>query len=505
MCGIAGIWGAADEVLVERLTNALAHRGPDGAGMHVQPRAVLGHRRLAIMDVIGGAQPLYGETRQRAIVANGEIYNFPLLRADLGKRHTFTTMSDTEAILHLFEERGVETPSVLKGMFAFAICDEDHLFLARDPIGIKPLYYGRGHDSDGAPIIAFASEMKPLADWVDELHEFPPGTYFDNRVGFVPYYQVPTTPPVERTAADHVALVRQGLEKAVASHLMSDVPLGAFLSGGLDSSVVAAIARQHVNELHTFSVGRAGSPDIEAARRVADHIGSIHHEYLMTPTEVVGRLPEILHALESFDQDLVRSAIPTYFCSRLAAAHVKVILTGEGADELFGGYAYHKALTDPAALHRELCRSVTTLHNINLQRVDRLTMVHGLEGRVPFLDTDFIALALSVPPELKIVTMPDGTLMEKWVLRRACEDLLPPDIVWRTKEQFDEGSGTIELLEEALGPLLGDGSVQAYRRTIQGRFRSAEEVLYHRMLCDGYARPELILGNVARWTEGRQS
>jgi asparagine synthase (glutamine-hydrolysing) len=505
MCGIAGVWGASDEGLVARLTDAIAHRGPDGAGIHVQTSGVLGHRRLAIMDPVGGAQPLYDETRQRAIVANGEIYNFPLLRADLGKRHTFTTMSDTEAILHLFEERGRQTPSALKGMFAFAICDEDHLFLARDPIGIKPLYYGRGHDPNGVPVTAFASEMKALADWVDELHEFPPGTFFDEKMGFVPYYRVPAAPPVERTVAGHIALVRSGIEEAVASHLMSDVPVGAFLSGGLDSSVIAAIARRHLTQLHTFSVGMAGSRDVEAARRVADHIGSIHHEYLMTPAEVIEKLPEIVHALESFDQDLVRSAIPTYFCSRLAAADVKVILTGEGADELFAGYDYHKDLTDPAVLHRELCRSVATLHNINLQRVDRLTMVHGLEGRVPFLDTDFISLALSVPPELKIVTMPNGRQMEKWVLRRACEDLLPADIVWRTKEQFDEGSGTIELLDEALGPLLGDRSIDAYRRTTPGRFRSAEEALYHRMLCEGYTRPEMVLANVARWIDDRHS
>jgi len=388
-------------------------------------------------------------------------------------------------------------------MFAFAICDEDRLFLARDPIGIKPLYYGRGTDASGAAVTAFASEMKALADWADELHEFPAGHYFDSRTGFVLYYEVPTAPPVERSVEDHVALVRKGLEAAVASHMMSDVPVGAFLSGGLDSSVIAALARRHVDELHTFSVGLAGSRDIEAARQVAAHLGSIHHEYLMTPSEVVEKLPEIVHALESFDQDLVRSAIPTYFCSRLAAEHVKVILTGEGADELFAGYAYHKDLGDPAVLHRELGRSVSTLHNINLQRVDRLTMLHSIEGRVPFLDTGFIALALSVPGELKLARTSDGRVVEKWVLRMACEDLLPPEIVWRTKEQFDEGSGTVDLLGGALDPLLGDIDLDRYRAATNEPVRSAEEALYHRMLCASYARPELILRNVARWTDDR--
>ena len=504
MCGIAGIWGTSDRELVERAMDGLHHRGPDGAGVHVQPNGVLGHRRLAIMDPDGGAQPLYSETRAMAIVANGEIYNFSVLRGDLTGRHTFTTTSDSEAILHLFEERGVDTPAALEGMFAFAICDDDHLFLARDPIGIKPLYYGRGVDSSGVPVTAFASEMKPLADWVDQLQEFPAGNYFDSRVGFVPYYRVPTAPPVHRSVADHVALVRKGLEDAVRSHMMSDVPVGAFLSGGLDSSVIAAIARKHVDELHTFSVGLAGSRDIEAARRVAAHIGSIHHEYLMTPAEVVEKLPEIIHALESFDQDLVRSAIPTYFCSRLAAEHVKVILTGEGADELFAGYAYHKSTSDPATLHQELCRSVSTLHNINLQRVDRLTMLHSIEGRVPFLDTGFIALALSVPTELKLRVMPDGRLVEKWVLRMACENLLPADIVWRSKEQFDEGSGTVDILAGALGPLLEEIDLDAYRAAANEPVRSAEEAMYHRILCDGYLRPDMILRNVARWNEDRQ-
>ncbi len=520
MCGIAGIWGSCDRALVERMMREIAHRGPDGSGIHVGSAGVIGHRRLAIMDPDGGAQPLYDESGDSAIVANGEIYNFPDLRASLVDRHTFVTTSDTEAVLHLFEERADATPLALDGMFAFAVADGGgitdagghagagsdslaRLFLARDPIGIKPLYYGRGLDGAGRPVLAFASELKALADWVDELEEFPAGTSFDSRSGFARYYEVPRGLPVERTPDEHARVIREGLEAAVVSHLMSDVPVGAFLSGGLDSSVLAALARPHVAELHTFSVGLPGSPDVMAARRVAAHIGSIHHEFLMTVDEVIEKLPEIVHALESFDQDLVRSAIPTYFCSRMAADHVKVILTGEGADELFAGYAYHKSIGDPAVLHRELRRSVAALHHINLQRVDRLTMVHGLEGRVPFLDTRFIELALSVPPELKMVAADDGGLVEKWILRKACEDLLPADIVWRTKEQFDEGSGTVQLLGDALAPLVDGFDLEGYRATCRQPVRSAEEAFYHQLLSAGYARPELILSNVARWTDDR--
>ena len=503
MCGIAGIWGADDPALVGRMTDALAHRGPDGAGIHRQPNGTLGHRRLAIMDPLGGAQPLYGERPDRAIVANGEIYNYPALRSELADRHVFRTGSDIEAVLHLYEERGEASAGALGGMFALAISDPDHVVLARDPIGIKPLYYGHGRAADGSPVLAFASEMRALDTWVDDLHEFPPGTWYDSRTGFERYYDVPDAAPVDRPVEDQIAVVRAGLEQAVTSHLMSDVPVGAFLSGGLDSSILAAIARPLVDELHTFAVGIAGSRDLVAARRVAAHIGSTHHEHVITAAEVIPALPDIVAALESFDQDLVRSAIPTYFCARLAAEHVKVILTGEGADELFAGYAYHADIGDPATLHRELIRSVGGLHNVNLQRVDRLTMRHGLEGRVPFLDTAFIELALTVPAELKLRREPDAQTVEKWVLRMATEDLLPVEIVWRPKEQFDEGSGTVDLLAEILAPLAA-GVDSAAETAIAGLpLRSREEAYYHRLLRASVSRPELILPNVGRWTEGR--
>lgn len=504
MCGIAGIWGEADQPLVQRLIEQMIHRGPDGSGMHLQSQqGVLGHRRLAIMDPIGGMQPIYNESRSASIVANGEIYNFPALRSLLSQRHHFATTSDSEAILHLFEEQNSDLFSQLEGMFAFAIQDQDRLFLARDPIGIKPLYYGTKLRQDGHSLFYFASEMKVLADAVDEIHEFPQGHFWDSQQGFVQYYAVPTAAPVERPLAEQIRIVRQSLEDAVASHLMSDVPVGAFLSGGLDSSVIAAMARKHVRQLHTFAVGVEGSNDLLAARRVAKHIDSIHHEYLFTPAEVVAKLPEIIHSLESFDQDLVRSAIPCYFCSRMAADYVKVILTGEGADELFAGYKYHKEIRDPEVLHKELCRTVTTLHNINLQRVDRLTMLHSIEGRVPFLDTKFIETALSIPAEHKIVTMPNGQRMEKWILRKACEDLLPPEIVWRTKEQFDEGSGTVDLLRDALGSLTGKLNPSTYRASVKEYLRSDEEALYHKLLVDSYSHPQVILPNVARWVANR--
>lgn len=503
MCGIAGVWGTVDEPTVRGMMAQLAHRGPDAAGLYRRgDGGVLGHRRLAIMDPSGGDQPIYNEEGSAAILANGEIYNFGEIRRSLEDRHHFRTRSDTEAVLHLFEEEGPATASRLDGMFAIAIADGRDLFLARDPIGIKPLYYGYDRSAGRKGPLFFASELKALAHLPLEVREFPPGSCYTTAQGFTRYFTLPDPQLVERPLEPLLVELRQVLENAVVKRLMSDVPVGCFLSGGLDSSIIAALARQHVEELHTFSVGIEGSRDIQAARRVAEHIGSIHHEHLFTVEEVLEKLPEIIYHLESFDQDLVRSAIPCYFCSRLASRHVKVILTGEGADELFAGYTYHKEIADPSALHRELRRSVTALHGINLQRVDRLTMAHGLEGRVPFLDVALIEYAFSIPSQLKLFRDTHGRLVEKWVLRKACEDLLPADIVWREKEQFDEGSGTVDLLARALGTAGGDPECERYRRDHPETWlRSAEEAVYHRVLCQVFESSPVVLNNVLRWTD----
>ncbi|MEZ4866703.1 MAG: asparagine synthase B [Caldilineaceae bacterium] len=512
MCGIAGILGDANqtevETMLESMIAKIKHRGPDGKGGHYDPGAhyAFGHCRLAIMDPQGGAQPLFSEDNSIVMVDNGEIYNFPALRANLQARHEFRTYSDSEAIVHLFEEQGAAAFAQLDGMFALALHAKDAFWLARDPIGIKPLYYGykqgqQANTTGAKSTIYFGSELKSLVDVADEVHEFPPGVYFDSRYGFTRYYEVPDRTPEPLAVADVARRVRTTLEAAVTKRLMSDVPVGAFLSGGLDSSLIAAIARQHVDQLHTFSVGIEGSPDIQAARVVAKHIDSIHHEYLYTVDDVRQHLPEIIYHLESFDQDLVRSAIPCYFCSRLAAKHVKVILTGEGADELFAGYRYYKEYRDAANLHRELRRSVTALHNINLQRVDRLTMCHGIEGRVPFLDTAMIDLAQSIEPALKLKRAPNGRQVEKWILRKACEDLLPAAIVWRDKAQFDEGSGTVDLLGPLLETMTAGMDAPSYMAAhAQDKLRSTEECFYHKLLAESFRHSRVVLDNVGRWS-----
>lgn len=495
MCGIAGIWGTADVPLVEKMMSLVKHRGPDADGMFVSKNGpgVLGHCRLSIMDPEGGNQPIFNESKNIAVIANGEIYNFPYLRPELAKRHELYTTSDSEAIVHLYEDHGVSMVEHLDGMYAFVVADGGNFYAARDPIGIKPLYLG---EKDGAWL--FASELKSFPSNCDFVQEFPPGAFFHSAQGFSTFYTVPEVESRQASVDDYIKKIRETLENAVVKRLMSDVPLGAFLSGGLDSSLIAALARKHMDQLHTFSVGIEGSRDLEAARLVSRHLDTIHHEYILTEQEVREKLPDIIYYLESFDQDLVRSAIPCYFTSRLAADYVKVILTGEGADELFGGYTYYKDISDAEFLHRELRRSVASLHNINLQRVDRMTMAHSIEGRVPFLDLAMIRLGQLIPPEMKIAGFPP---IEKWILRKAFEDLLPAEITWRIKEQFDEGSGTVDMLDGVLKDVMEKTEMENYRnRFSKALLRSAEECHYHRILMEIFEDPDIVFSNTGRWS-----
>jgi len=512
MCGIAGTWSTLSEdarsrgttsngAVVGAMLERLSHRGPDAHGsIAVQVldaegarpthRAHLGHRRLGIVDLHGGDQPLVHH--DAALVANGEIYNAPQLRAELASSRTFGTSSDNEVILHLLADRGTAAVEQLRGMYAFALSVNGELLLGRDPLGIKPLYVGR---HDGALI--FSSELGSLPSGTHEVSAIQPGTIWSSHTGEHRYWDVPDPEPIPGTLDEHATRVRASLDTSVTRRLMADVPVGAFLSGGLDSSAIVALLRRHVDELHTFSVGVEGSPDLAAARSVADHLDTIHHEYVLTPDEIVDELPRIVRALESFDQDLVRSAVPTFFTARLAAEHVKVVMTGEGADELFAGYRYHKHIATDAALHADIRRSLAQLHQVNLQRVDRLTMAHSLEARVPFLDVDLIATALSIPIELR---RPSTGGIEKAVLRKAVAELLPEAVVWRDKAQFDEGSGTADLLPELSTRI--DLDADAYRAAHPDTaLRSTEECWYHQLLVDGSEAPDVVLGSVARWTD----
>jgi len=482
----------------------IAHRGPDDVDVRRLDGApvVMAHCRLSIIGPEDGLQPIY-QTGD-LLVANGEIYNHADLRAILGES-AFETASDSETILHLFRTGQSRWISKLDGMFAFVLATRDRIIAARDPLGIKPLYVARIGDGH-----AFASELKAF-DGVDvtEIETIPPGALFDSRDGWRSWYRTPAgsaepEPDFDAEACAHE--LRLVLEEAVAKWMVADVEVGSFLSGGLDSSIIAAMAQRIRTEagkgpLKTFSVGTQGSPDLIAARAVADHIGSDHTEYAFTPDDVMSALPHVIYHLESADVDLVRSAIPTLFAARLAREKVKAVLTGEGADELFAGYAYHHDyVDDPRALADELTRALGTMHNINLQRVDRVTMAESLEARTPFLDRDLIDFAQSVPAALKLCrTDPQadestGETTEKWILRKACADLLPADLVWRKKAQFDEGSGTVDVLATALAEMVGKPAPIS---------REDEAALYERLLRERYSTPDRIIAQAGTWTADR--
>jgi len=490
MCGITATWGDVPLSLAEAMAGRIAHRGLDGSGHTAIPEfnVSLAHRRLSIIDPDGGQQPIADRKDGAVLIANGMIYNDLALREVFGGS-TFTTHSDSESILQVCRHRGSAGVADLDGMFSFVMTTGDKLIAARDPIGIKPLYIGRRDDA-----YCFASEIKALSPYVDDIREFPPGHVFDSSRGMSRYYTLPAATDDISDQHEAIRVIQQTLTNAIEKRLRSDVPLGVFLSGGLDSSIIAAVACQYRHGLKSFSVGLDNSPDLIAARRVAEHLGTDHYEYVLSPEEIERDLPQILYHLESFDQDLVRSAVPCYYVSRLAAQHVKVVLTGEGADELFAGYDYHKDYEHPGALQEELRRSVLTMHNINLQRVDRMTMAHGLEARVPFLDRTMLDTAFRIPVALKL---PAENRIEKWILRKAFEHLLPDDVVWREKSQFDQGSGVADLLGRGETP---DREI-AHTRVQSGSSRSEEEAAYRESLTGRFENPTAMLELVAHWDD----
>ncbi len=484
MCGIAGMLGRSDRNLLLTMLNEMKHRGPDDLGVHVDDNLAIGQTRLSIIDVAGGKQPIYNEEGNGLVVCNGEIYNHRDLRKELSS-HSFKTRSDTEAILHLYEAFGPECVRRLDGMFAFAVSLGGDLCLARDRLGIKPLYYG---EEDGT--FYFASEMKAVLKATSHIHEFPPGHYYTPKNGFQKFYNVPQFAGSIADLALAVQAVKEKLALAVQKRLMSDVPVGVYLSGGLDSSVVALLARSGLDDLLTFSVGVAGSGDLEHASLVAKQLGTSHHQYVYGEDEAIKSLREVIYYLESFDYALVRSAIPNFLVSRLAHGKAKVILTGEGADESFSGYNYLKKLP-PGELYEELWRITSSLHNLNLQRVDRMTMAHSIEGRVPFLDVTVLELASQIPLDFKLG--PDN--IEKWILRLAFRDSLPESVAQRKKEKFSEGAGSMFYLKKFAERQVTDAEFERARHK-HPMLRSKEEFLYFSIFSEYY--PESLVENLGR-------
>ncbi len=485
----------------------VVHRGPDDEG-HVEVAGnVLGHRRLSIVDVEGGKQPLVTPEGDLYLVGNGEVYNHEEIRENL-ENGDMSTRSDNEVALRLISERGPEALSELLGMFAFLIAGKDGAFVAaRDPVGIKPLYWAH---RDG--LVRFASEMRSFdEDWQPYVESFPPGHYWTPEGGLIEF-GTPVPPkdelehfdgpsePGARIPDEILEKVRNRLVRTVGRQMMGDVPVGVFLSGGLDSSLVAAIATRWYakrgKKLKTFAVGLADSPDLLAARAVAEYLGTEHHESIYTAEDALSVLPKVVGTIENFDPSLVRSAVPNYILAEFTARHVKVVLTGEGADEIFAGYEYLRDFRTEEELHAELVRTIEGLHDLNLQRADRVTMAHGLEARVPFLELDMISLGLSLPAGWKLAG--EGQ-EEKRLLRQAFEGWLPDDFLWRKKAQFGDGSGAASVLMTRMEKSVTEEEFRRERRKVEPPLRTREEVAYYRIFAEdlGEVRPKRTIGRFA--------
>ena len=468
MCGIACIFNIkqqSPELRQKALAMAkrIRHRGPDWRGIYCGGSAILAHERLSIVDPQSGGQPLFSPDRKQILAVNGEIYNHRDIRADFAGKYEFQTGSDCEVILALYREYGIDFIEKLSGIFAFALYDEerDEFLIARDPIGVIPLYIGR--DADGK--VYCASELKALEGMCDEYEPFLPGHYYWSREGkmqkwykrdWTEYEAVKeryTGMSADEAYQSQVDDVRTALEDAVKRQLMSDVPYGVLLSGGLDSSVISAVAKQFADkrvetdgkqdawwpQLHSFAVGLKGAPDLEKARLVAEHIGTVHHEINYTIQEGLDAIRDVIYYIETYDVTTVRASTPMYLLARvIKSMGIKMVLSGEGADEVFGGYLYFHKAPDARAFHEETVRKLSKLHLYDCLRANKSLSAWGVEGRVPFLDKEFLDVAMRLNPAVK---MCPGKEIEKKVVRDAFSSLLPQEVAWRQKEQFSDGVG----------------------------------------------------------------
>ena len=458
MCGIVSILNIRQQTQELRgkalkMSQKIRHRGPDWSGVYCGGSAILAHERLSIVDPESGRQPLYSPDRKLVLAVNGEIYNHKDIRRRYAGQYDFQTGSDCEVILALYRDKGIDFLEELNGIFAFVLYDEerDEYLIARDPIGVIPLYIG--YDADG--LVYVASELKALEGQCERYEPFLPGyCYWSREPGMKRYYRRDwfDYEAVKDNGAS-VSDIHDALEDAVRRQLMSDVPYGVLLSGGLDSSVISAIAEKYSEmriedesrtraywpRLHSFAVGLKGAPDLTKARLVANHIGTVHHEINYTIQEGLDALRDVIYFIETYDVTTVRASTPMYLLARvIKSMGIKMVLSGEGADEVFGGYLYFHKAPSARAFHEETVRKLSKLYLYDCLRANKSLSAWGVEGRVPFLDKSFLDVAMRINPEAK---MCPGTTMEKRIVREAFADMLPAEVAWRQKEQFSDGVG----------------------------------------------------------------
>jgi asparagine synthase (glutamine-hydrolysing) len=511
MCGIVGVFDlkkSAEDIRPQALqmSRKQRHRGPDWSGIFMCDKSILVHERLSIVDPTSGKQPLFSPDGKLTLAVNGEIYNHKELKKNLKQPYHFQTQSDCEVILALYQEKGAEFLEDLNGIFAFALYDseKDCYLIGRDHMGIIPLYMG--WDQWGSFYVA--SELKALNGICTKIQEFLPGHYLYSKEGtalkkwynreWISYGSV-------KDNVTDINAIKKALEEAVHRQLMSDVPYGVLLSGGLDSSIVSAIAKKYAArriesedlkdawwpQLHSFAVGLKDSPDLKAARKVADHIGTVHHEVNFTIEEGLDAIRDVIYHIETYDVTTIRASTPMYLLARvIKSMGVKMVLSGEGADELFGGYLYFHKAPNAREFHEETVRKLSKLHLYDCLRANKSLAAWGVEGRVPFLDKEFMDVAMRVNPSDK---MSGNGKMEKWVLRKAFEDYLPEEVAWRQKEQFSDGVGYswIDTLKKITSEAVTDEQLAnaAFRFPVNTP-RSKEEYFYRSIFAEHFPGDE---------------
>ena len=501
MCGIVCAFDVKESTEVLRpqlleMSKKVRHRGPDWSGIYADEKAILAHERLAIVDPASGKQPLLSPDGNLILAANGEIYNHRELRAQFEGAYDFKTESDCEVILALYQSKGPAFLDEMNGIFGFAIYDasKDEYFIARDHMGIIPLYMG--WDQNGTFYVA--SELKALEGTCTKIELFPPGHYLQSSDGELKKWYSRDWMEYDAVKENETSIqeIKEALEAAVRRQLMSDVPYGVLLSGGLDSSVTSAIAKKYAQkrvesgdtkdawwpQLHSFSVGLEGSPDLAAAQKVADHIGTVHHEIKFTIQEGLDAIKDVVYNLETYDITTIRASTPMYLMARvIKSMGIKMVLSGEGADELFGGYLYfHKAPNDKE-FHEETVRKLSKLHMYDCLRANKSLAAWGIEGRVPFLDKEFMDVAMRINPKDKMI---NGERMEKWVVRKAFEDMLPESVAWRQKEQFSDGVGYswIDTLKEVVAKEVTDEQLANAKFRFPLQTPTSKEEFYYRSI-----------------------
>ena len=501
MCGIVCAFDLKQKAETLRpkvleMSKIIRHRGPDWSGIYSNDKAILAHERLAIVDPASGKQPLFSEDKSLVLAANGEIYNHRDLRKQFDGKYKFQTESDCEVILALYKEKGVHFLDEMNGIFGFAIYDvaKDEYFIARDHMGIIPLYIG--WDQNGTFYVA--SELKALEGYCTKIQLFPPGHYMSSKDGeFVQWYKREWTDfDAVKDNATSIEEIKIALEAAVHRQLMSDVPYGVLLSGGLDSSITSAVAKKYAQkriesgdtvdawypQLHSFAVGLEGSPDLVAAQKVAEHLGTIHHEIKFTIQEGLDAVRDVIYNIETYDVTTIRASTPMYLMARvIKSMGIKMVLSGEGSDELFGGYLYFHKAPNAREFHEETVRKLSKLHMYDCLRANKSLAAWGIEGRVPFLDKEFMDVAMRINPQDKMI---NGERMEKWVLRKAFEDMLPASVAWRQKEQFSDGVGYswIDTLKEVVAVEVSDEQLANAKFKFPIQTPTSKEEYYYRSI-----------------------